>query len=636
MHRRLSVFPVVFLAVPSILVHVFMSLMSPACVLPPDICRVSVSCVLSSRTFKVSFSLSLSVGLALLPIPLAIASASGSACSDGLVAKDGSCCSAFDDVSQVQIRAMPDSRQKADAAAQSLTRKVQRPLAAMQASLSEVMGRLIEGASSDEVEQVHLSPGGFGEMKVQFMTRKRDVSSDVMYKPMLGSETKLHAVGKVRTYTSYICPDSTNLWAPSIGEVLLPNTTLAALVNTSALGYIPPSSQTYFNLHSADQAYAEGLADACLPYGNPLAYYQSPYIHSATLTNLVPGVEYSYQPVAGMRNFSFKMPPAHVGREDERPLRIGLWADVGVTHVSEMVMQVLKELAPDFVVLIGDYCYADGYSHIWDYFGRIMEPLFSSVPMMGTPGDHEMTVGREQGTDWMMRYNPPFEEAGSDSPLWYSHEVGPVHMLGLAGSFSVTSPGSPQFEFVKADLERVNRTQTPWLVVFSHIPWYNSNKHHHLEGLKAQRDFEQLFYDHGVDLIVSGHVHSYERSHPVFNFTLNKCAPTYLNCGDGGNYEGPDLPWREPQPSWSAFREGSFGAGVLVVHNSTHAVWEWKRAACVKEDGGFETEYGFSPHYMEDPSPNHCFTDGDNSVDRSVSSDEAWIVRDTEACSNRA
>lgn len=33
------------------------------------------------------------------------------------------------------------------------------------------------------------------------------------------------------------------------------------------------------------------------------------------------------------------------------------------------------------------------------------------------------------------------------------------------------------------------------------------------------------------------------------------------------------------QPEWSAYREPTFGHGVLELHNATHATWEWQRTA---------------------------------------------------------
>ena len=63
----------------------------------------------------------------------------------------------------------------------------------------------------------------------------------------------------------------------------------------------------------------------------------------------------------------------------------------------------------------------------------------------------------------------------------------------------------------------------------------------------------------GVDIVLNGHVHAYERTAAVYKWQLNECGPVHLNLGDGGNREGAYVPWREPQPEWSLFRESSFG-----------------------------------------------------------------------------
>lgn len=282
----------------------------------------------------------------------------------------------------------------------------------------------------------------------------------------------------------------------------------------------------------------------------------------------------------------------------------------------------------DLLLVAGDYSYADCWMERWDTFGILAEPLMSAVPHVGVVGNHEIEKGRGQGRDWEMRYPMPY---ASDSPLWYSYEAGPVHVVALAGSYSPTGPGSPQHEFLKEDLQSVNRARTPWVVVMFHTPWYNSNTHHYLEGFSAQQDLEAILYEHGVDLVVNGHVHSYERSLPVYNNTVDPCGATYLVVGDGGNYGGPAAPWREPQPAWSAFREGSFGAGVLTVENDTHATWQWRRVACVTASSGE------APFTWTGPAPDgNCTTSGDNSDQAYETSDEVVLVRDAEACPNRA
>ena len=60
--------------------------------------------------------------------------------------------------------------------------------------------------------------------------------------------------------------------------------------------------------------------------------------------------------------------------------------------------------------------------------------------------------------------------------------------------------------------------------------------------------------------------------------------------GDGGNREGLYDNWLPGEngraaPTWSAFREGSYGHGILDIKNATHAYWQWHR----NNDGEMKT-----------------------------------------------
>jgi len=78
-----------------------------------------------------------------------------------------------------------------------------------------------------------------------------------------------------------------------------------------------------------------------------------------------------------------------------------------------------------------------------------------------------------------------------------------------------------------------------------------------------------------VDLVFSGHVHSYERSCQVYKYKCQAGAPWYITIGDGGNAEGLASTWVEPQPEWSSFRQASYGFGELRAVNSTSMEWRW-------------------------------------------------------------
>ncbi|KAF5185777.1 Purple acid phosphatase, partial [Thalictrum thalictroides] len=67
--------------------------------------------------------------------------------------------------------------------------------------------------------------------------------------------------------------------------------------------------------------------------------------------------------------------------------------------------------------------------------------------------------------------------------------------------------------WLQADLAKIDRNRTPWIVVLIHVPWYNSNTAHQgedeSEGMK--KAMEDLLYGARVDVVFAGHVHAYER-----------------------------------------------------------------------------------------------------------------------------
>mmetsp|Transcript_145212 Transcript_145212/g.362208 ORF Transcript_145212/g.362208 Transcript_145212/m.362208 type:complete len:591 (+) Transcript_145212:92-1864(+) len=489
----------------------------------------------------------------------------------------------------------------------------------------------------DPVEQVHLGLGGPGEVVVTWATWLRGLPSKVLFSEEDGVWRE--ATGQASAYVIQLCPNK-HLAEPRLrgagARPQISDEEVAQLVNTSRLG-LPRDSAAYRLIEDASESWAVLEHDQwCLRYSNPLAYYESPYIHTVVLTGLKSRATYRYRPEGGQRTFGFTMPQA-VGLSDpEKPLKIGVWGDVGITDVSFAVMQELARRKSEVALLVGDYSYADGWGPKWESFGMMMEPLMARVPGLGVAGNHEIASGRQQGLDWLHRYPQPYRQSGSESPHYWSYETGLVHILGLPGSYapSANSTGghpSAQYLFAAEDLARVDRRRTPWVVVMFHTPWYTSNEYHFQEGIKHQWDMEDLFFRYGVDVVLGGHVHAYERSHPVYRNEVNACGVVHIVTGDAGNYEGPASRWREPQPTWSAFREASFGAGGLTFHNATHAEWEWVRTACVSKGAEKKGTYLWDRQLGSED----CHADSNGSSAAYAAVDTTFIIRDTLACTNR-
>lgn len=233
---------------------------------------------------------------------------------------------------------------------------------------------------------------------------------------------------------------------------------------------------------------------------------------------------------------------------------------------------------------------------------------------------------------YSLRYPTPYQGSGSPDPAYWGREVGPVHVIAL-NAYSDSSNTSLQFRWLEDYLETyVNRARTPWVLVMVHAAWYCSNTVHWKEAERMRLSMEPMLYAHGVDIVLSGHVHAYERTLAVYQEELDDCGVSYLVLGDGGNYEAEVTPWREDSstetgaPQWSAFRESSFGVGELTIVNDTHAYYSWHRHAC-----GSDSDEDFHMNFSSS-----CYSPGDNSPQKMETSDETWFIRpDAQSCPNR-
>ena len=101
--------------------------------------------------------------------------------------------------------------------------------------------------------------------------------------------------------------------------------------------------------------------------------------------------------------------------------------------------------------------------------------------------------------------------------------------------------------------------------------------------------FEDLWNDHKVDMVISSHVHSYERLGPVFrnesracqieseNVCIGSPTPIYPVTGVPGNDESYDPVSTIPLP-FSKAQDGSLGFSRLTIFNETHLLWEQVRS----------------------------------------------------------
>ncbi|CAI9103753.1 OLC1v1002294C2 [Oldenlandia corymbosa var. corymbosa] len=280
----------------------------------------------------------------------------------------------------------------------------------------------------------------------------------------------------------------------------------------------PGSSEvTYWKEHSRKHYYkAKGEVTTYKYYT-----YSSGYIHHCTIQNLEHNTKYYYQvgTAPTTRTFWFVTPPP-VG--PDVPYTFGFIGDLGQTFDSNRTLTHYEQnpIKGQAVLFVGDLSYADNHpnhdNNRWDTWARFVERSVAYQPWIWTTGNHEIDFAPEIGETepfkpFTHRYPTPYRASNSTAPFWYSIKRGPAYIIVLA-SYSAYGMYTPQYNWLEEELPKVNRRETPWLIVLLHSPWYNSYQYHYMEGESMRVMFEPWFVKYKVDMVFAGHVHAYERS----------------------------------------------------------------------------------------------------------------------------
>ncbi len=195
---------------------------------------------------------------------------------------------------------------------------------------------------------------------------------------------------------------------------------------------------------------------------------------------------------------------APFARTDLPSVRLAAAGDVG-TGDSEawktaMAMdEVEADDEYDALLLLGDNVYPDGAP---SDLGRVVFDPFEGVLDGGTRllavlGNHDIRNG-----------NAGLQaDVLGMSNRWYSTEIGNAIVLSLDSN----CPEDPdQLAWLESTLEATSAT---WKIAMLHHPPYSGG--YHGSDLRVRDAFAPLFERYGVELVLSGHDHDYQRSEPV-------------------------------------------------------------------------------------------------------------------------
>jgi len=230
----------------------------------------------------------------------------------------------------------------------------------------------------------------------------------------------------------------------------------------------------------------------------------------------------------------------------------------------------------DIVLHVGDLAYAGvssggEWEPTWDAWMNQISPLSSIIPYQTSVGNHEKYF---EFASFINRFDMP-NTVGGNGNFWFSFDYGNIHVT----SFSTENddgPGSAQLAWIEKDLSEARDRNTEWIFVSCHRPLLCSDSSEygsHSPGSPRISTLEPLFIKYGVDLVLTGHMHCYERTYPYYNGTVyassgqdyfvSPGAPIYMTQGTAGAMIAET--WIDPQPNWSANRQQEYGFGRLTV-----------------------------------------------------------------------
>lgn len=233
------------------------------------------------------------------------------------------------------------------------------------------------------------------------------------------------------------------------------------------------------------------------------------------------------------------------------PFTIAVSADTEArTHINSRMSQLIWEERPNLLLLAGDL--TDGgnigkrFEWTHEYFAG-MGPLFGRVPVIAAAGNGESEL------HWFRHYHrQPGDEA------YFSHRYGDVEIFVIDSNLRSRERREPGWRARQKDwLDKALAGSTAkWKIAMHHHAILSTDEDDYGDSWKGrsrdgdrelQAEVQPLYEKYGVDLVVVGHLHTYERSWPMRGGKVDlENGVTYVQVGGmGGNLEDfqPTKPW---------------------------------------------------------------------------------------------
>lgn len=184
--------------------------------------------------------------------------------------------------------------------------------------------------------------------------------------------------------------------------------------------------------------------------------------------------------------------------------------DWGCGHDAIHTFSMMKSMQPELYLGLGDYSYQKSIDCWLDIVKSAGNAFKISL------GNHDAEGNLLQA--YMDEFK--LEEE------YYSFDYLNAHFIALSTELNKNEV-EEQLRFVRNDLWRTKANQNiDWIIVFFHKPFYSASN---TDLTNMRRTYHPVFENFGVDLVIQGHSHNYQRSYPLLFNEARHSEPIVSN-----------------------------------------------------------------------------------------------------------
>ena len=286
------------------------------------------------------------------------------------------------------------------------------------------------------------------------------------------------------------------------------------------------------------------------------------------LDNLIPDTRYYYSVSGDDTEYSFRSSPVEGSAS---PVRVWILGDSGTADLNATLVKLAfydfnGGTSTDLMLLLGDNAYTVGsdvryQTSFFDMYGQTLH----TTPVWPTFGNHDVQADERAYFDiFTLPTDGKTGGVASGTEAYYSFNYANIHFVSLDSELSSLSVDGAMHNWLIADL---TANQQDWTLVYFHRPTYSKGSHDsdvvNSRMAALRENFVPVFDMFGVDLVFSGHSHSYERSYPLLqHYGRSETFLESMKSDPGDGRPDSDGEYRK------AFGDNSYGAIYTVAGSS--------------------------------------------------------------------